>query len=409
MKTPIPLFTESVVFSGKRRIIRMSSTDQTAQPAFAFKVTDVDPASSARAGVLTTSRGEIPTPVFMPVGTQASVKSVSPDELLASGAKIILANTYHLRLRPGDELVRDAGGLHRFENWSGSMLTDSGGFQVFSLKEISKITDDGVWFQSHIDGTRHFFSPERVIEIERNLGADIIMMFDECPPAQADPAIIQSAVERTIRWAARCIDAHAKTPMLFGHPQALFAIIQGGTIPDLRRACCRELIAMDLPGYAIGGCAVGEDNAQTYEVVALTAGLLPPEKPRYLMGVGKPENILECIGRGVDMFDCVLPTRNGRNGSAFTWSGKLNIRNACHTRDFDTALDPRCTCYACRTFSRAYLRHLFLAGEILAIRMLSLHNIHFFLDLVKVAREHIIAGTFTEWKKATVRNLMQET
>jgi queuine tRNA-ribosyltransferase len=373
---------------------------------FFFSIDAAATGCSARAGVLTTPHGPIQTPVFMPVGTQASVKALSPAELTDAHASIILANTYHLHLRPGDELVRDAGGLHRFANWRGAMLTDSGGFQVFSLKEISKITDDGVWFQSYIDGSRHFFSPESVMAIQHNLGADIIMMFDECPPAKSDPAHIAAAVERTIAWAGRCREEHHRLPFLHGHPQALFGIVQGGTIPELRTHCCRELAAMDLPGYAVGGCAVGEETEAMYRVVAHTAALLPFQKPRYLMGVGKPENILECIERGIDMFDCVLPTRNGRNGSVFTWNGKLNIRNTRYGREFDTPLDPRCTCYACRTFSRAYLRHLFMAGEILAVRMLSLHNVHFFIDLVEQARARICDGTFVRWKAEIMQGLV---
>jgi queuine tRNA-ribosyltransferase len=365
---------------------------------FSFTVTAIEAQSKARAGFLHTPHGIIETPVFMPVGTQATVKTLSPQELTGCGCSIILANTYHLHLRPGDELVARAGGLHRFEGWNGALLTDSGGFQVFSLRDISKVTEDGVWFQSHIDGSKHFFSPERVIEIERNLGADIIMMFDECPPAKAEAGDIERAVERTIRWAARCVDAHEKTPFRHGAPQALFGIVQGSTYKPLRERCARELVAMDLPGYAVGGLAVGESTEDLYAMALYTCGILPENKPRYLMGVGTPENILECIARGVDMFDCVLPTRNARNGTLFSWSGKINIRNACHTDDFDRGIDDACACYTCQTFSRAYLRHLFIAGEILGIRLLTLHNIHFYMDLVGRARARIRDGTFTEWK-----------
>lgn len=365
---------------------------------FTYDGLKYDDSSRARAGVFHTPHGIIETPTFMPVGTQATVKSLSPEELVQCGCPIILANTYHLHLRPGEDIIREAGGLHRFENWDGALLTDSGGFQVFSLRDISSITDDGVWFQSHIDGSRHFFSPETVMEIQHDLGADIIMMFDECPPAKAGPTAIEKAVERTIAWAARCVEKHTALPFYFGFPQALFGIVQGSTIQPLRKRCARELVAMDLPGYAIGGLAVGEAVEDMYDMVAYASDQLPVEKPRYLMGVGLPRNILECIERGIDMFDCVLPTRNGRNGSAFTWNGKVNIRNACHTRDFDNSLDNGCTCYACRNFSRAYLRHLFMAGEILAIRMLTLHNVHFFMDLVSNARKHIGDGSFTEWK-----------
>jgi queuine tRNA-ribosyltransferase len=358
--------------------------------------------SRARAGSFVTAHGAIPTPVFMPVGTQATVKSLSPQELTQCGCPVILANAYHLHLRPGDTLIRDAGGLHRFENWRGAILTDSGGFQVFSLRDISSITDDGVWFQSHIDGSRHFFSPETVMEIEHNLGADIIMMFDECPPADAGEAVIARAVERTEIWAQRCVQAHGALPCHFGFPQALFGIVQGSTIKPLRERCARSLTELDLPGYAIGGLAVGEAVGDMYEIVSFTADLLPADKPRYLMGVGTPQNILECIARGVDMFDCVLPTRNGRNGGVFTWQGKVNIRNSRHARDFETPLSPGCTCYTCGNFSRAYLRHLFCAGEILAIRLLTLHNIHFFMELVTRARERILDGSFASWKEAQI-------
>ncbi len=375
---------------------------------FVFDCVKKDTASRARAGTFTTPHGIIETPTFMPVGTQATVKSLSPEELTRSGCSVILANTYHLHLRPGEDIIRKAGGLHRFESWQGPLLTDSGGFQVFSLRDISSISDDGVWFQSHIDGSRHFFSPETVMEIQHGLGADIIMMFDECPPAKAGEEAIKKAVDRTIAWASRCVEKHTSLPQYFGYPQALFGIVQGSTIQSLRERCTRELIAMDLPGYAIGGLAVGEAVEDMYDMVQFTSGLLPGEKPRYLMGVGLPQNIIECIARGVDMFDCVLPTRNGRNGSVFTWHGKLNIRNACHTQDFDNALDNTCACYTCRNFSRAYLRHLFMAGEILAIRMLTLHNIQFYMDLVKQARKHILDGTFTEWKKIVLNNLIKE-
>jgi queuine tRNA-ribosyltransferase len=372
---------------------------------FSFTLDAADLTSKARAGTFTTPHGPLATPLFMPVGTQATVKAVSPADLAACGASIILANAYHLHLRPGSELVRDAGGLHRFEAWNGSLLTDSGGFQVFSLQDISKITDDGVWFQSYIDGSKHFFSPESVMAIEHNLGADIIMAFDECPPADAPVDKIEKAVERTVRWAARCREAHEKTTFHFGYPQALFGIVQGATTRALRERCCRELAAMDFPGYAIGGCAVGEENRAMYDIVDFTAELLPANRPRYLMGVGMPQDILEAIGRGVDLFDCVVPTRNGRNGCAFTWNGKVNIRNACHTRDFDHGLDPSCECYTCKNFSRSYLRHLSYTGEILGIHLITRHNIHFFLELTRRAREHILAGTFTDWKNEVMAKL----
>jgi len=373
--------------------------------AFNFKIEKTDQRSSARAGVLQTAHGMVFTPIFMPVGTQATVKALSPAELGECGCSCVLANTYHLHLRPGDEIIRSGGGLHKFAAWKRAILTDSGGYQVFSLRDISKINDDGVVFRSHIDGSERFFSPERVMEIEHNLGADIIMAFDECPPSDADTAHIERAVDRTIRWAKQCAEIHARLPFHYGHAQALFGIVQGGTSDDLRERCVRELVAIDFPGYAVGGLAVGEEITTTYRIAAFTAGLLPQEKPRYLMGVGTPVDLLECIERGIDMFDCVLPTRNARNGSAFTRNGKLNIRNAAYTREFERPLDEACACYACKNFSRAYVRHLYMAGEILALRLLTLHNVHFYMELVRTARERILAGDFAEWKKEMLAKL----
>jgi queuine tRNA-ribosyltransferase len=364
--------------------------------------------SKARAGVFHTEHGPIETPVFMPVGTQATVKTLSPKELTELGADIILANTYHLHLRPTSELIKQAGGLHKFESWNGAILTDSGGFQVFSLKDISKIGEDGVMFQSHHDGSKHFFSPETVMEIEHNLGADIIMVFDECPASDAEPKVIEKAVERTLRWAKRCNEEHHKLPFHFGYKQALFGIVQGGTIPELRAKCATELVAMDFPGYAIGGLAVGETTEQMYKIAESTTKLLPENKPRYLMGVGKPENIIEAIDRGVDMFDCVMPTRNARNGSVYTSQGSVNIKNSKYQFDFDNAIDPECDCYCCQNFSRAYLRHLYKAGEMLALRLLSLHNVHFYVNLVKEARVHILNDTFAEWKVKVMPNLKKK-
>jgi queuine tRNA-ribosyltransferase len=372
---------------------------------FEFSLEKTDARTSARAGVVRTPHGPVETPVFMPVGTQATVKALSPAELDECGSAIILGNAYHLHLRPGDELIRDAGGLHRFASWRGSLLTDSGGYQVFSLRDLSKITDDGVEFRSHIDGSLHFFSPERVMEIEHNLGADIIMAFDECVPAGAPAERIAGAVGRSLRWAARCAETHERLPLHFGFPQALFGIVQGGTDEGLRRRCAAELVAMDLPGYAVGGLAVGEDIATTCRIAGFTASLLPPLKPRYLMGVGTPIDILEGIERGIDMFDCVLPTRNARNGSAFTHGGKVNIRNSCHTRDFDHPLDSACSCPVCTTFSRAYLRHLYMAGELLALRLLTLHNVHFYVELAATARRRIVSGDFAAWKEATIDSM----
>jgi queuine tRNA-ribosyltransferase len=381
------------------------SSEKVAEPF--FKLLKTENGSGARMGIVSTAHGTFDTPVFMPVGTQATVKALSPVELEECGSSIILANTYHLHLRPGDEVVAAAGGLHAFESWGHGLLTDSGGFQVFSLRDISRITEDGVWFQSYIDGSKHFFSPERSMEIQRNLGADIIMMFDECPPSKADSGHISSAVERTLRWAQRCCEAHGRLPFSHGYPQFLFGIVQGGTDRTLRERCAQGLIAMDLPGYAIGGLAVGESTEELYDLAAFSASLLPSGKPRYLMGVGTPENILECIGRGIDMFDCVLPTRNARNGTAFTWKGKVNIRNACHTRDFSRGLDPSCGCYTCANFSRSYLRHLFMAGEILSLRLLTLHNIFFYQELVRAARSHISDGSFSIWKETALQGFTE--
>jgi len=394
-----PLNTNSISFFSGSNCTLLGSF------MYEFSVEAVDAHSAARVGCLATPHGEIETPVFMPVGTQATVKALSPDELRGTGCRIILANAYHLNLRPGDELIRDAGGLHSFESWPHAMLTDSGGFQVFSLKDISRISDDGVTFQSHIDGSQRFFSPETVMAIEHNLGADIIMCFDECPPAKADREVLQKAVDRTIAWADRCLETHGRLGETHGYPQALFGIVQGGTDKKLREYCSAQLVRRDFPGYAVGGCAVGEAMEEMYDIVGFTAGLLPPAKPRYLMGVGLPQNMLESIERGIDMFDCVLPTRNGRNGCAFTSSGRVNIRNAQYTRDFDNPLDPGCTCYGCTRFSRAYVRHLYMAGELLSHRIISLHNVHFFVGLIAEARRRIRDGSFGSWKRETIERM----
>jgi len=370
-----------------------------------FELKSADKNSGARSGIVRTAHGEIATPVFMPVGTQATVKALSPAELEECGSTMLLANTYHLHLRPGDELVGRAGGLHQFESWPHPLLTDSGGFQVFSLRDISKVTEDGVWFQSYIDGSKHFFSPERSIEIQRNLGADIIMMFDECPPSTAEPSQVSAAVERTVRWARRCFDAHNRLAFVHEYPQSLFAIVQGGTDKVLRERCGRQLIELGTPGYAIGGLAVGESTQELYDLTAFTASMLPEDKPRYLMGVGTPENILECISRGIDMFDCVMPTRNARNGTVFSWKGKVNIRNACHAEDFSRGIDVSCGCYTCRKFSRSYLRHLFMAGEILSLRLLTLHNVYFYQELMAKARHNIAVGSFSSWSKTVLAAL----
>jgi len=363
----------------------------------------------ARAGVLNTAHGNVKTPVFMPVGTQATVKALSPRDLMECGSGMVLANTYHLHLRPGEELIREAGGLHRFTGWSGAFLTDSGGFQVFSLRDIAKVTDDGVRFQSYLDGSQHFFSPETVTKIQHALGADIIMVLDECPPAGVAPDVLAAAVQRTLAWARRCRETADALGYCHGYPQALFGIVQGGASRELRKRCCDELPAVGFDGYALGGLAVGEDRNTTYEIVEYSTALLPEHKPRYLMGVGTPRDILECIQRGIDMFDCVLPTRNARNGSAFTRQGKLNLRNASHRRSFDRGVDTGCSCYACTHFSRSYVRHLIQAGEILGVHLLTLHNVSFYLQLVSEAREQILGRTFTAWKQAVLAEMGEET
>ncbi len=341
---------------------------------------------TARAGRFSTPHGTLVTPVFAPVGTQATVKAVSPRVLREVGATLILANTYHLYLRPGDELVRDMGGLHRFMAWDGPILTDSGGFQVFSLSDTRKIDADGVDFISHIDGSKHRFTPEKSIQIQENLGADIIMCFDECPIPHDRPGV-EAALERTHAWAARCAAAKTRPD------QALFGIVQGGIFADLRAESARALQAIGFPGYAIGGLAVGETKAQMYTTLDDTVPSLPADKPRYLMGVGSPEDLVHGVARGIDIFDCVLPTRVARNGAVLTRRGRVNLRNAHFARD-TRPLEEGCTCYTCSTFSRGYLRHLIKANEILAHNLLTLHNIHMLETLMHELRTAIIDGTF---------------
>lgn len=359
---------------------------------FKFELIKEDKKTGARVGKFHTPHGVIETPIFMPVGTQATVKSLSPEELKDLGAQIILSNTYHLYLRPGHDLVNEAGGLHKFMNWDRPILTDSGGFQVFSLGDLRTVKEDGVEFRSHIDGSKHFFSPEKVMEIENALGADIIMAFDECVPYPCDYEYALSALKRTTRWAERCKAAHKR------EDQALFGIIQGSTFRDLRERSAREITALDLPGYAIGGLSVGEPNEIMYEVLDYLTPLMPKNKPRYLMGVGAPDNVVEGVMRGVDMFDCVLPTRIARNGTVMTKRGKLVIRNAAFARDFGP-LDEECSCYACQNYSRAYIRHLLKANEILGLRLTSIHNLHFLLTLVKEIRESILEDRFLEFRE----------
>jgi queuine tRNA-ribosyltransferase len=350
----------------------------------------------ARAGVFHTPHGAISTPVFAPVGTQATVKAVEPRELRELGATLVLANTYHLHLRPGDALIRDLGGLHRFMAWSGPLLTDSGGFQVFSLGEMNLIDADGVTFRDHLDGSVHRFTPETSIRIQHNLGADIIMAFDECP-VPTDRAAVQAAVDRTHHWLVRCAEEHVRS----GDPsrQALFGIVQGGVFMDLRDQSAQFVSGLGLPGYAIGGLAVGETKAEMYSTLEQTTPLLPADKPRYLMGVGSPEDLVHGVARGVDLFDCVLPTRVARNGAALTRQGRINLRNQQYAAD-PSPLEPGCTCYTCTHFSRAYIRHLVKASEILGHQLLSLHNLHLLLTLMREMRAAILDGTFTDYAAA---------
>ncbi len=351
----------------------------------------------ARAGLLETAHGLIETPIFMPVGTQASVKAMSPRDLDEVKAQIILSNTYHLYLRPGHDLVAEAGGLHRFMHWDKPILTDSGGFQVFSLAKLRDITEDGVTFRSHIDGSKHFFSPEKVMEIEQALGADIAMVFDVCSPYPAPKEQVMDALEKTTRWAKRCQQCHKR------EDQALFGIVQGGLFNDLRRRSAEELIELDFPGYGIGGLSVGEPKPLMYDCMDHLLPLMPLDKPRYLMGVGSPDCLVEGVARGIDMFDCVLPTRIARNGTVFTRHGKLVVRNAAYARDF-SPLEEGCTCYACQNFSRAYIRHLVKANEIFGLHLTTIHNLHFLLKLMQDIRESILAGTFSTFYKEFFAN-----
>lgn len=348
----------------------------------------------SRTGTLHTAHGDVQTPIFMPVGTVGSVKAIAPDDLNAIGAEIILGNTYHLYLRPGDELVARRGGLHNFNAWQKPILTDSGGYQVFSLAPLRKITDEGVTFRSHLDGSQHLFTPEKVIRIQRNLNSDIMMCLDECVPADADRAYTSRSLDLTTKWATRCRAAYPAGSAA----NLLFGIVQGGMFHDLRQEAMHRLVDLDFEGYAIGGLSVGESKETMLEMLYYTAPLLPQEKPRYLMGVGTPLDIIHGIDAGIDMFDCVLPTRNARNGTLYTSQGKINIKRHEFIED-DRPLDPKCQCYTCRTFSRAYLRHLFTSGELLAFRLNSIHNLMYFLDLVRQARRAIKSGTFAEYKK----------
>ncbi len=370
-----------------------------------FKLEATENGSKARAGKIVTSHGEIPTPIFMPVGTQGTVKAVN-QKILAEDIKapIILGNTYHLYLRPGTKILQKAGGLHRFMNWENSILTDSGGFQIFSLNELRKLKEDGVEFKSHLDGSKHFFTPEKVIEIQRIIGSDIMMPLDECTPYPCDYDYAKNSTELTSRWAILNKKAFEKIKPMYGYEQALFGIVQGSVYKDLREKSARDLIDLNFDGYSIGGLAVGEPAETMYEIVDFTTEILPENKPRYLMGVGRPENILEAIERGVDMFDCVMPTRNARNAYLFTSEGTVSIRNARYKDDF-SPLDPNCDCYTCQNFSKAYLRHLYIAKEILALELGTIHNLTFYLNLVKTAREKILKNTFSLWKNKIIDKL----
>ena len=357
-----------------------------------FKLITTDKNSNARAGELKTKNNTIQTPVFMPVGTQASVKTLSSEDLKQIGFKIILANTYHLCLRPGIKTIAHFNGIHNFMHWDNSILTDSGGFQVFSLAKLRKITDNGITFQSHIDGSTHVFTPENVIDMQKSLGVDIIMVLDECIPYPCEKDYAKQSTKQTLAWAQR------SKKHISSSDTCVFAIVQGGMYPDLRKHCAKQLVDLDFKGYALGGLSVGEEKFLMYEMIDSTKDILPQEKPRYLMGVGEPIDILEAVERGIDMFDCVMPTRNARNGCLFTGKGKLNIKNHAYILS-DEKIDPNCNCYVCQNYSRGYLNHLYKANEILGLRLNTYHNLSFFYQLMKDIRHAIIDGTFIAFKK----------
>jgi queuine tRNA-ribosyltransferase len=363
-----------------------------------FQLQKTNRDSKARCGLIKTDHGEIKTPVFMPVGTNGTVKTLSPQDLTENGVEIILANTYHLYLRPGEELLAAQGGLQRFMGWSGPVLTDSGGFQVFSLADLRKIDEDGVTFQSHLDGSSHRFTAEKVIRIQQLIGADIMMVLDECAPFPCDRSYAEKSMQLTLDWAERSKAFLQKAEPVYSWEQSLFAIVQGSTYDDLRIRCSEALSGMDFPGYAIGGLAVGETAEERIRITGLCTDILPPDKPRYLMGVGLPEDILEAIAAGVDMFDCVIPTRNARNGTVFYRQGKLIIKSARYKAE-SGPIDDLCTCYTCRHFSRAYIRHLFNTNEILGLRLATLHNIHFYMWLLHEARKKIEQDSFSKWHR----------
>ena len=370
-----------------------------------YSIEAKDALSKARAGVLETPHGKIQTPIFMPVGTIGSVKTVTQQDLKADvNAQIILGNTYHLYLRPGTQILEQAGGLHKFMNWDRPILTDSGGYQVYSLSKNRKINTEGVVFKSHIDGSKHTFTPENVMDIQRSIGADIIMAFDECPPYPCDKTYARESLHITNQWLDRCFKRLDETAPMYGHEQALFPIVQGSVFPDLRKESAEYIANKGAFGNAIGGLSVGEPHEMMYEMTDLVCSILPADKPRYLMGVGTPANILECIALGVDMFDCVMPTRNARNGMLFTWNGTINMKNRKWENDF-SPLDESGESYVDSYYTKAYVRHLFAANEILALQIASVHNLNFYLRLVEKAREKIIEGTFATWKDETVKRL----
>ncbi len=362
-------------------------------PAVTYELIKTDKKTRARRGRVTTPHGVIQTPVFMPVGTAATVKAMRPEEVREMGAEIILSNTYHLYLRPGHETVKAAGGLHKFMNWDRPILTDSGGFQVFSLGAMRKIREEGVEFRSHIDGSKHMLSPEKSMEIQNALGSDIMMAFDECAPYPADRQYVKDSLERTTRWLKRCKEYHKNT-----EKQSLFGIMQGGMYKDLRKESAEQIVELDLPGYAVGGLSVGEPKDIMYDIMDECVDYLPKDKARYLMGVGSPDCLFEGVERGIDMFDCVLPTRIARHGMAMTSQGRVNIKNAKYAKDF-SPLDPNCDCYTCRNYSKAYLRHLFKADEILSSILMTNHNLHFLIDTMRHIRKSIEEDRFLEYKK----------
>lgn len=367
------------------------------KPAITYELIKQCPHTGARAGRIHTPHGSFDTPIFMPVGTQASVKTLAPEELKEMGAGIILSNNYHLFLRPGSKLVKEAGGLHKFMNWDRAILTDSGGFQVFSLGDLRKISEEGVTFRSHIDGSKKFLSPEIATQSQMDLGADIIMAFDECVPYPADFKYTRESMELTLRWAQRCKDT------MTNPNQGLFGIVQGGMYKDLRIECANCLVDMDFPGYAVGGLSVGEPKELMYEMLDITLEHLPQNKARYLMGVGTPDCLVEGVMRGIDMFDCVYPTRVARNGTAMTWNGRLVIKNAQYEHDFHP-IDEHCNCYTCRNYSRAYIRHLVRVNEIFGLRLLTIHNLHFLIDFMRQMRQSIMEDRFPEFYRKFTAN-----